>query len=107
MKKDTHPQYHTDAVVICACGNTFVTGSTLAEIKVEICSACHPFYTGQKKYVDTEGKVEKFQRLERQAQEAKKTVSNRKIKKSIKLKKDTPSDGHKSLKQMIEEMRAQ
>jgi len=64
MKKDTHPQYFKDAKVICACGNTFTTGSTLQEIHVEICSACHPFYTGKQKLVDNRGRVERFKRLQ-------------------------------------------
>lgn len=60
MKQDIHPQYHTDCQVTCVCGNTFVTGSTVPEIKVELCSACHPFYTGKQKLVDTARRVEKF-----------------------------------------------
>ena len=59
MKKGIHPDY-MDCVVTCACGNQFTTGSTLAEIKVEICSNCHPFFTGEQKYVDTLGRVERF-----------------------------------------------
>jgi len=62
MKKDIHPTYYHDAKVICACGNTFTTGSTKKEIHVEICSACHPFYTGKQKLVDTAGRVEKYQK---------------------------------------------
>lgn len=62
MKKDLHPQYHTDTTVACACGNTFTTGSTEPELKVELCSACHPFYTGKQKLVDTAQRVEKFQK---------------------------------------------
>jgi large subunit ribosomal protein L31 len=61
MKKDIHPEYHSDAKIICACGNTITTGSTLAEIKTELCSKCHPFYTGKQKLVDTARRVEKFQ----------------------------------------------
>ncbi len=61
MKKDIHPEYHL-ANVRCACGNQFQVGSTLKEIKVEICSQCHPFYTGKQKLVDTAGRVEKFMR---------------------------------------------
>ncbi len=61
MKKDLHPKYYPEAKVGCACGNGFVTGSTLPELKVEICSACHPFYTGKQKLVDTARRVEKFQ----------------------------------------------
>lgn len=60
MKKDLHPTYYPEAKVICACGNTFTTGSTLEEIKTEICSACHPFYTGKQKLLDTARRVEKF-----------------------------------------------
>lgn len=59
MKKDTHPQYH-NTKVSCACGNTFAVGSTLEKINVEICSACHPFYTGNEKVMDIAGRVEKF-----------------------------------------------
>jgi len=71
MKKDIHPQYHT-ATVTCACGHTFKTGSTMKEINVEICSACHPFYTGKEKIVDTAGRVEKFKRKVAHATTAKK-----------------------------------
>lgn len=60
MKADIHPEYYTDAKVTCACGHTFAIGSTVKEISVEICSACHPFYTGVEKIVDTAGRVEKF-----------------------------------------------
>ncbi|KKR81332.1 MAG: Ribosomal protein L31 (Modular protein) [Candidatus Daviesbacteria bacterium GW2011_GWA1_41_61] len=60
MKASIHPTYYNDAKVTCVCGNTFVTGSTLQAIKVEICAKCHPFFTGQQKYIDTQGQVEKF-----------------------------------------------
>ncbi|MDO8499237.1 MAG: 50S ribosomal protein L31 [bacterium] len=60
MKKDIHPDYNVDAKVTCACGNKFTTGSTLKEIRVELCSQCHPFYTGKQKFVDTARRVEKF-----------------------------------------------
>lgn len=62
MKKDIHPTYYTDTKVSCACGNTFVTGSTAAEIHTEICSNCHPFYTGKQKLIDTAGTVDKFKK---------------------------------------------
>jgi large subunit ribosomal protein L31 len=61
MKKDIHPKY-VEATVTCGCGNTFTTRSTKSRIAVEICAACHPFFTGQQKYVDTAGRIEKFQR---------------------------------------------
>lgn len=60
MREGIHPEYHHDAVVKCACGNTFVTGSVNKELKVEICSKCHPFYTGKQKIIDAGGRVEKF-----------------------------------------------
>lgn len=60
MKADIHPVYHSDAKVICACGNKFTVGSTKEKIEVEICSACHPFFTGLDKVMDTAGRVEKF-----------------------------------------------
>ncbi len=61
MKKDIHPKYYEKATITCACGNTFVTGSTMPELKTELCSNCHPFYTGKQKLVDTARRVEKFQ----------------------------------------------
>jgi len=63
MKSDIHPSYYTDAKVACACGNTFTTGSTVKEIHTEICSNCHPFYTGKQKLVDTARRVDRFKRL--------------------------------------------
>jgi large subunit ribosomal protein L31 len=61
MKQVLHPQYGP-ATVTCSCGNTFQTRSTVSEIRLELCSACHPFYTGRQKLVDTGGRVERFQR---------------------------------------------
>jgi len=62
MKRDIHPQYQ-EVTVSCACGNAFTTRSALCkDIRVEVCSICHPFYTGKQKFVDTAGRVEKFQR---------------------------------------------
>ncbi|MFH1727518.1 MAG: 50S ribosomal protein L31, partial [Pseudomonadota bacterium] len=62
MKKDIHPKYYPRAQVRCACGNTFIVGSTKESIEVEICSKCHPFYTGKEKMVDALGRVEKFRK---------------------------------------------
>jgi large subunit ribosomal protein L31 len=62
MKAKIHPEYHNDATVICSCGNTFTTGSTRKTLKVELCSKCHPFFTGEQKIVDTAGRVERFKR---------------------------------------------
>jgi large subunit ribosomal protein L31 len=60
VKTDTHPTYFPEAKVVCACGRTFTVGSTKEKISIEICSACHPFYTGNDKILDTAGRVEKF-----------------------------------------------
>ncbi|NQT31296.1 MAG: 50S ribosomal protein L31 [Deltaproteobacteria bacterium] len=62
MKPKIHPEYYTDAKIICACGNTFTTGSIKKVLKVELCSKCHPFYTGEQRVVDTLGRVERFKR---------------------------------------------
>ena len=82
--------YFEEAKVVCACGNNFTTGSTKPEIRVEICSNCHPFFTGQEKFVDTEGRVERFQRLTAAKQEPK-------AKKEFENKADQP----KTLKEML------
>jgi len=60
MKKGIHPTYFTDAQVICSCGNTWTTGSTQKIIRTDVCSKCHPFYTGEQRIVDTEGQVDRF-----------------------------------------------
>jgi large subunit ribosomal protein L31 len=70
MKKDIHPEYYPDAVVRCACGNSWTTGSTLKEVRTDVCSACHPFFTGEQRIVDSEGRVDRFYRRLRQAQAA-------------------------------------
>jgi large subunit ribosomal protein L31 len=69
MRADIHPKYFPEAKVVCACGNTWTTGSTQAELRVDICSNCHPFYTGEQRIVDTEGQVDRFyKRLEARTQ---------------------------------------
>ncbi|KKQ80780.1 MAG: 50S ribosomal protein L31 [Parcubacteria group bacterium GW2011_GWC2_38_7] len=71
MKKDIHPKYQKDAKIICVCGNQFTTGSTMPEIKVEICHLCHPFYTGKQNLVDTARRIEKFKaRLDKKDESA-------------------------------------
>lgn len=62
MKEKIHPKYYPDAKVTCACGNTFTTGATKQLLKVEICSKCHPFFTGEQRIMDTAGRVERFKR---------------------------------------------
>ena len=62
MKQDIHPKYYSEATVICACGNSWTTGATQEEIRTDVCSNCHPFYTGEQRIVDTAGQVERFMR---------------------------------------------
>ncbi len=69
MKAKIHPEY-VDCKVSCGCGSTFMTRSTRKEIHIEICSACHPFYTGKQKFVDTAGRIEKFNRKYRKGEGA-------------------------------------
>lgn len=66
MKKGIHPEYYPEARIVCGCGNSFVTGATKQLIKTDICSACHPFFTGEQRIVDTAGQVERYmKRLEK------------------------------------------
>ena len=62
MKPDIHPVYYPEAQVVCSCGRTYTTGSTKPEVRVEICNQCHPFFTGEQRIVDTEGRVERLKR---------------------------------------------
>lgn len=89
MKAKIHPKWYEDTKVSCACGNTFTTGATVPKIEVEVCSACHPFYTGQMKYVDTAGRVDAFK--EKQSKAKTKVLSKtekRKIKREKKIQKE-------------------
>jgi len=99
MKKDIHPKYYDKINVTCACGNTFITGSTIPEIRVEICSACHPFYTGKQKLVDSERRVEKFEKR----REVARKVAAQKAKKEKKRieKKKKEKEAPKTLKDML------
>jgi large subunit ribosomal protein L31 len=92
MKKNIHPKYY-QAQVTCACGNTFVVGSTKPQIQIDICSACHPFYTGQARFVDTQGRVEKF--LSRQKKAVGKTAKKKKA--------QSQPTRQKTLKEMLQE----
>ncbi len=69
MQKDIHPKYYPEAAVICACGNSWTTGATQQVIRTDVCSACHPFFTGEQRIVDTAGQVDRFmRRLERKVE---------------------------------------
>ena len=84
MKEKTHPNWYPEARVHCACGSTFTTGSTMKEIAVEICSACHPLFTGQQKLVDTAGRVDKFNQRAAAAEKKKQEAASRKAAKEAK-----------------------
>lgn len=80
MKSGIHPTYYQDAKVTCACGNSFTTGSTLLEINVELCSNCHPFFTGEMKLIDTQGRIERFKAKQAAAKRGAKRKKTSKIK---------------------------
>jgi len=84
MKQDTHPTYYPKAKVRCACGASYAMGATKPEINVEICSKCHPFYTGKEKMLDIAGKVEKFKARREKALTAPKAVKKARVKKQKK-----------------------
>jgi len=92
MKKDIHPKYYDNAKVKCSCGAAFEVGSTEPEIKVEICSACHPLYTGNKKLVDTAGRVDRFQARLKKSEEMKKQAEARAEKAKSKKDEETPEE---------------
>ncbi|HEY5387671.1 MAG TPA: 50S ribosomal protein L31 [Thermoleophilia bacterium] len=86
MKKDIHPKYE-EATVHCSCGNTFTTRSTKADLHVELCSQCHPFYTGKQKLVDSGGRVERFnRRFDKKAEAAKVEAAKAKAAEAAPLK---------------------
>lgn len=78
MKKDLHPKYYTKATFTCACGNVIIAGSTIESQTTDICSKCHPFYTGKHKLVDTAGRVDKFKARQKKAKEMQQKPDNNK-----------------------------
>jgi large subunit ribosomal protein L31 len=82
MKQNIHPQFYPNAKVVCACGNTFHTGSTVEVLHTEICSQCHPFYTGTQKLIDTTGTVDRFKRRTQQAAQIKAAAKPKKARKT-------------------------
>lgn len=97
MKKAIHPNWHHDCVVTCSCGNSFTTGSMNKTISVDICSACHPFFTGEMKFVDRQGRVDKF--IKKRAT-AEAIAKEKKAAKKITQKSNEPV---KSYKQILQE----
>ena len=86
MKKGIHPQYFKDATITCACGAVLKTSSTRGKMQIEICSQCHPFYTGKKKLIDTTGRVDRFKKLTAKAEAKKEATRKQKIEKNKKEK---------------------
>lgn len=94
MKANTHPTWNDNTKVVCACGASFTTGSTLDSIRVDICSKCHPLFTGQQKFVDTLGQVDKFKKFTEKAAvrgEEKRKIKEARAAKTIIDKTDKPS----------------
>lgn len=95
MKASIHPQYFENAQVICACGNKFTTGSTVELLHVELCSKCHPFYTGEQRFLDTASRIQKFQKKQDVSKEY---LSKKVLKKEAERKKQ---EGPKTLREML------
>ena len=95
MKQQIHPQFFEQAQVICVCGNRFTVGSTQETIHIELCSKCHPFYTGEQRFVDAGSRIQRFQKKQENAKEYKATV-----KKKIEEKKKA-ADAPKTLREML------
>jgi len=98
MKTKIHPVFYNDAQVVCACGNTFTTGSTKQTISVEVCYKCHPFYTGEHKFLDRKGRVDTFQKKQAFAQKYKVTYGIKKNKKHDKEERNV-----KTLRELLQE----
>ncbi len=98
MKSDIHPKWYPNAVVTCACGNTFTVGATKDKIQVEICANCHPFFTGEMKFLDSMGRLERFQAKQTKMQTSAPYVSK---KKKMAQKRAADDRTPKSLKEML------
>ena len=102
MKKDIHPEYHKEAKIICACGNTMTIGSTVKEIQVEICSACHPFYTGKEKLIDTAGRVDRFKKIQELQKKTSQTRKGKAVKKAKSAERKIEKEKEKIKKEIAE-----
>jgi large subunit ribosomal protein L31 len=107
MKAKIHPTYYPEAVVTCACGNTFTIGSTKTKIDVDICAKCHPFFTGEMKFVDTMGRVERFKQKMATAPTGTQTMS-KKVRKALKKQQEEAEEAAKpkNLKEMFDRVRS-
>ncbi len=102
MKSTIHPTWYNDAKVTCGCGNTFTTGSTVPELTVDICSKCHPFFTGEMRFVDRQGRVDKFMQKMQKAQ----AQQDKRAKKGTQPKED-PRSYQEILKSQQAQLKAQ
>lgn len=98
MKKGIHPNWHDDCQVTCSCGNSFVTGSSQKSLQVDICDQCHPFFTGEMKFVDRQGRVDKFQQKMKAAQAKQAQIQARR---QAKKKQDTNQGEPESYQQIL------
>lgn len=105
MKQGIHPNWNEETKVTCACGNSFITGSTLSEIRVESCSNCHPFFTGQQKFVDTLGQVDRF--IKKTEVSKVKQVERQKLMETRKLRVEKRTTERPSLKDLLMQARKQ
>lgn len=99
MKADIHPQYYPQAQVFCVCGSRFTVGSTKETIHVELCSKCHPFYTGTQRFVDTVGRIERFKQKQEKARLRIATA------RYAKEEKEKETQGPKTLREMLMELK--
>lgn len=103
MKSGVHPKFFTNSKVTCSCGASFTTGSTLPEISVEICSKCHPFYTGEQRFVDVEGRIDTFKKkMDIGAKERQKRIDALKAKIA---KEKAKTEAPKTLKEMLKNLK--
>ncbi|HYD34622.1 MAG TPA: 50S ribosomal protein L31 [Vitreimonas sp.] len=98
MKSGIHPQWYHDAVVTCACGNTFTTGSILQAVQIDICNKCHPFFTGEVRFVDRQGRVDRFMQKMQTAQQKQAAAVQKKGKNK---KADAPQEDPKSYQEIL------
>lgn len=105
MKANLHPNWYPEATVVCACGETFATGSTLSAIRVEICSKCHPLFTGKQKFIDTLGQVDRF--IKKTEASKIKQAERKKIMEARKLKVEDKKKERPSLKDLLMQARKQ
>jgi large subunit ribosomal protein L31 len=102
MKDKIHPKYYPQAKITCACGNIIITGSTKPEMKVEVCSACHPFYTGKKRLVDATGRLDRFKKRVEKGEKMKAAIKERKLGKPARIATQSAAGGKKPAPVVVE-----